>query len=162
MKPSILFLDIDGVLNHAGTEGPRASALLGTDDERVRLSKAWFEPLLVAQLNRVITLTGCEIVIHSSWRHLYTEDLLRRVLQTVQICGPVLGVTDPRIQDRAGSIRDWLYRHDHHKASISFAVLDDDGPWHCPIVSPRHVQTNPITGLTFHDGDRVLGLLEAP
>jgi hypothetical protein len=61
----VLFLDIDGVMNHEGMK-----------------SHQTFDPDAVCRLNRIIKETGCKIVLSSTWRHMYRgvnriEELLR-------------------------------------------------------------------------------------
>src|SRR5262245_22677615 len=58
MSERVLFLDVDGVLNH--------EAAFTT----MKLGPAPIDPACVAQLDRVVEATGAKIVLSSAWRNL--------------------------------------------------------------------------------------------
>lgn len=60
----ILFLDIDGVLNNSA----QFTGINNLDDDNV------------AQLNRIIAATDCQIVISSDWRHSHKKHELEQFL----------------------------------------------------------------------------------
>jgi len=113
----VLFLDIDGVLNHVNTPRKFGRALLPCD------------PTCVTQLNRITRETGAYIVISSSWRYLYSsmEDMWADLNDEQGIEGSVIGMLRRQDWDRGELILDWIKTADpHQKNSIQFVVLDDD------------------------------------
>lgn len=86
----VIFLDIDGVLNHEQfyikrTESPKT----GTDEfQSYPLSE--FDPESVANLNYITEQTGAKLIISSSWR--FDPDILN-ILKAVGITGEVIGCT---------------------------------------------------------------------
>jgi len=136
--PSILFLDIDGVLNtQSGASHP------GAREE--------FSQAAVLALSAILDETGCRIVISSSWR----EDLMDRIPvvfeknglggYTDRIIGetPVIREVDECIR-RGEEIAAWLDANP--RAWSRFVILDDD-----TVAAEQrafHVRTNMETGLT--------------
>lgn len=75
----VLFLDVDGVL-----------VIDGPDDG---VTENHFSPSALAELERIVRLTKCRIVLHSSWRyHEHKRDLLNRLL-TERGLPPILSYT---------------------------------------------------------------------
>jgi Swiss Army Knife RNA repair-like protein len=135
----LLFLDFDGVLHPAASDGEGHCFC--------RL------PLLERLLREVPSV---RIVISSSWRHAYSLAQLRRLFSS-DIAARVVAVT-PILEDaeatRAEEIKAYLYEHPEVE---SFVVLDDDGcPW------PRSwavVAPDPAVGLTPADIERLRQLI---
>jgi len=132
----VLFLDIDGVLNHATSRPvPDAHGLA-----------AWLDPTHLEPLNRVATATNARIVVSSSWRVGRSVEDLRVLLRDFGVVAPVVGATPvlahrPRSQEIAA----WLAKH---PAVTAYAIVDDelhieDGP-----LAPRLVKTSMRDGLT--------------
>ena len=130
----IVFLDIDGVLNH------RESFKPGMPGGNKR-----FAPECVAQLNRFLSSTGAEIVVSSTWR---TDPDITEVLLAAGVSGKVIGTT-PVLRD--GAVRDgalllpiprgfeialWMHWHGEKRP---FVIFDDDSDMQP--VEHRHVRT---------------------
>jgi len=118
MSQKILFLDIDGCLN-----GHEYDA---------KAESSWIKPECVIHLNRVLTSTGCNIVISSAWRYMILNGActlrgFEYLLRTHRVhCKDLLvGTLDfDEIQDesgRANLIKKWVEEH----KPIRWAVLDD-------------------------------------
>lgn len=106
-KIKVLFLDVDGVLNCKSTTDrwPKGSRMLGVD------------PTKVDMVTDIINITGCKVVLSSTWRlssdsRKYIESLL-----------PIMDVT-PSLQGlRGAEVKAWL---DEHPEVERYAILDDD------------------------------------
>lgn len=146
----ILFLDIDGCLN-------------GHDYDK-QSESSWIKPECVTQLNRVLDITGCEIVISSAWRYMILNGActirgFEYMLRTHRIhCKDLVkGYLDfDETQDEAGRaslIRRWVSEHKPKR----WAVLDDLLLPIDPI--ENFVRTDGQVGLTEKEADRLIQLL---
>ena len=138
MSEAVLFLDVDGVLNHVETFMARKTDMLAVE--------------CVACLDRLVEATCCKIVLSSAWRGMpgLEARLRRRGVLKHRIKGewrtPRLG----RVQDGSGwvsaqrgdEIADWLSRHPEVTA---YAIVDDESDMR-PEQMPFFVQTD------FHKG----------
>lgn len=121
----VIFLDIDGVLN------TRKSMVLAHQDGICPdPNRPWMTMDLdaVARLQRIVDMTGAQIVISSSWRGKSLEDS-QAALKALEWAGftsmdAVIDVT-PRLWSggRGHEIADWLERH---PTVTNFVILDDD------------------------------------
>lgn len=143
--PPILFLDIDGVLNVVGGK---------TRKERHEgIAKA------VAQLRRVVSTTGCSIVLSSAWR-LFNEPF-KAIRERLGYTGPFIGRTpDLKGQPRGLEIAAWLADQPH--APACWAVVDDTDHGEMEFVRHRFVHTNPYIGIGETEADRLIELLTNP
>lgn len=104
----IIFLDIDGVLNHKNS--PLCGAVFGIDYT------------LLPLLKNILDQTGAKIVLSSSWRlsihpRLRVKDALASIGAEFIDCTKYLG------GPRANEIQEWLNRHPE---VTDFIILDDD------------------------------------
>ena len=106
----MIFLDVDGVLHSA--EG---------DDQ--------FHPACMAALQWLVTQTGAQIVLSSSWRHLGSEALqkldaalLENSIPAVSSWTPSVDLAVERPLPRSLEIRRWL---DDHPSTTDWIALDD-------------------------------------
>lgn len=154
----VLFLDVDGVLNHSGSYTGNA---LGAQP---------IEPDAVALLNEVIDATGCYIVLSSSWRgmgeledklracgalrHVYPMDWRTPRLESVTKGGVIVATV------RGNEIATWLQCHPDVER---YAIVDDDSDM-LPEQKPFFVQTSFTGGgLQRHHADQLIELLaDAP
>lgn len=148
MKPCILFLDIDGVLNsETWFDGRREAGFVWCGFDQM------LDPAAVARLNRIVDATGCQVVLTSSWRlqdeeTRATEGWLRRAgfLHRLEGETPHLPGDDRRGEEVAL----WLAQHGEGRP---YALLDDEpednhlGRW---------VATSFTTGLTDDVADQVI------
>ena len=140
MIAPILFLDIDGVLNnftHTAwmLHGPKAS------NRRL----GWLDPAAVDRLNRVVSTTGCRLVLSSTWR-IFGRPIVQRALTDAGLRHNLWSETPwfsfPG-RRRGHEIQAWL---NAHRPVERFVILDDDADM---LHLHRHlVQTRPDDGLT--------------
>lgn len=158
---SVLFLDVDGVLNHRAIFQPsrHGSPLC---------------PAAIRRLRNVVSVTGCRVVLSSTWRMLphhveqlraaggfpsphddwRTVELPLTVLKTASVGASVLlpGVNTPR---RGDEIAEWLSRH---REVERYAIVDDDADM-LPEQLPFFVQTSFDDGLLDDHAARLVNLL---
>ena len=99
----IIFLDIDGVLNHEIWYKKRMEIKQGTD------AKDWsdqypfyeFDPVSVNFLNLIVEKTGAKVVVSSTWRHGRRVEDLQNILKSVGFNGEVIDTT-PSLNARIG------------------------------------------------------------
>lgn len=128
----ILFLDVDGVLNHVET-GPSAST--GCTD---------IDPICAANLRRILQETDCCIVLASTWR-LYPRFfhyLWRKLGHEAK--ERWVGNTPEMVDgNRGDEIQAWL---DAHPEVTRFAIVDDMAEM--PRLEDHVVRTSYHEGLT--------------
>ena len=142
----ILFLDVDGVLNH---DSHRNWAGFNS------VSKSCCEALFA-----IVSETGCKIVISSTWRIAsYFEGNIKQCMEKSgvnsliidTIIGSIIGKTlDFSELDRMKEIQEWLDNNEHS----SFVILDD-----LELDSPNLILTDDEVGLTFGQADRAIKIL---
>ena len=136
----VIFLDIDGVLNN--------QTLLyhyGLD---------YIDGDMVELLKHVVSATGAEIVLSSSWRlDGYSKKVVEKELEKMKM--ELLDCT-VRIEGkkRADEIKEWLGRHKVNK----YAILDDDED---AGLGNNFFQTDAEKGLTGEIAKRVIKHLGA-
>jgi hypothetical protein len=144
----VLFLDIDGVLNHGGFSATAQSSS--------------FDPEAIARLNRLLTRTGARAVLSSSWRYVILDGTM--TLQGFEFMMRTHGLmrgalfdhtcADEEVRERGAQIRRWL---EHHPVDAWAAV--DDQPLDLGASAWRHVRTDPTRGLTDSDAARLATIL---
>ncbi len=137
----ILFLDIDGVLNHRG--GPVENGIYIID------------PSLLPLLKHIVNETDCKIVLSSTWRILKENRV--KVQRSLRSIGTEFIDVTPRGMGvpRSDEIRTWLQDHPETK---DFAILDDD-PGAC--IEGHYFRTSWDTGLTIEIANNVIGYFNA-
>lgn len=149
MSQTILFLDIDGVLNN---------------HETLRVSGTPFicDPSNVRCLNRLIAQTGAGIVITSDWRRWLLWEDLCAVLRDFGVCGDFIGRTPVVLHDyplsprppRGHEVAAWLRQQ---RFTGPYLILDDRGDLEPHL--HRLIQTHPDTGLMDEHVARAMRLL---
>lgn len=151
---SILFLDIDGVLN--------SQPFLA--DSRVSYgSEIWpdahIDPVCVSRLNRILAATGASVVLSSSWRMLISLEEMNAVLRRRGYIGPDIQSYTPKAGphwvERSCEIWLWL-KANKVPDEESYCVLDDS--YDAKIVG-KFVHTSAETGLTEVDADKAIEIL---
>lgn len=168
----IVFLDIDGVLNHVGTPFD-ATPWRHEPGEFLRVPIA---PECMARLNALTDATGARIVISSSWRLFARWQDLGPALARYGMIGEVIGETPDLVNDqpwldawrarnggpfayerleRGWEIAEWMVRN---PGVESFVILDDCSD----MADLRHqlVLCDPVVGLDDPDVERAKWLLE--
>lgn len=150
----VIFLDVDGVLNSV-----RSMVALHTPYYTERINY-YIDPIAVHLVNRVINLSGANLVISSTHRK-HIPDLLGngRSLVAMQkyfdkfgIIGKVIGYTpDSRNGHRGTEIKQWLDNERDHSGSITeYVIIDDD----CDMLEeqlPHFVRTDNYFGFSYQN-----------
>jgi hypothetical protein len=165
----VVFLDIDGVLNHCGTRDARTP----TEEEPIPIPIA---PECMGRLNRLIAETAAKIVISSTWRKVAGWQDLGPALTRHGLVGDVVGETPDLVNDapwlerwrtregapftyerleRGWEIAEWLAAHPE---VTGFVILDDCSDMSA--LKPWLVLTHPNDGLDDPDVERAKWLLD--
>ena len=143
---TVLFLDVDGVLNQSG------NSQKGLDAGKVAL------------LKQIVDQTGCGIVVSSTWRKF--EHSRRAIVDCIVDIGGVLRGFTPQLSHqgevwaatpRGIEIEAWLLEN---REVNHFVILDDDDEMGGLI--PHLVQTNSADGLTVEIAAEVIRRLNLP
>ena len=164
----VIFLDIDGVLNHCDT---RTGTPSPTEPLPIPV-----EPECMARLNRLIAETKAKVVISSSWRLFCRWQDLGPALARHGLVAEVIGETPDLVNDevwlanwheregapftyekleRGWEIGEWIAAHPEVTA---FVILDDCSDM--DELVPWLVLTHPNDGLNDPDVERAKWLLE--
>lgn len=167
----VIFLDIDGVLNHPGTYADDSQWRDHGDGLRVPVA-----PECMLRLNRLVAETGAKIVISSSWRMFARWQDLGPALQCHGLVGDVVGETPDLINDQDW-LRRWRARHGEEFTYerlergweiteylrddwrvLAFVILDDCSDM--AGVKSHLVHVDAVTGLDDFDVERAKGILD--
>ena len=132
----VLFLDIDGVVNRAGTR-QRYRGFMGID------------PCLASMVGKIILDTGAAVVLTSTWRHFQggREEVDRHVYKTFD----VTPIADTGF--RGEEVKMWL---DGHPEVTRYAIVDDDSDFYA---DQPLFKTNWQTGITDEVAQQVTKFL---
>ncbi len=150
----VIFLDVDGVLNHKGVFRPGNPAPLC--------------PEACRRFRLVIEKTGASVVVSSTWRLGHANggagidklrahgvlDHLHGDWRTVEATFEVVNGIVRREGNRGWEISEWLLRHPE---VTEYAIVDDDSDM-LPEQSSRFVQTSFEDGLTDRHAEALIGL----
>ena len=128
----IIFLDLDGVLNHENFYVERTTRSL-----REEWHHRYFSPESVGLLNSITDKTGAKIVFSSTHRfHFKTFEELQEGFKLAGVSGELIGITPKLffsdINDsvpRGSEIDTWInYNIDLYedRGKLRYAILDDD------------------------------------
>ena len=165
----VVFLDIDGVLNHSATRHNVAPS----EAEPLPLPIA---PECMARLNRLVAETGAKVVISSSWRLFAGWRDLGPALVRHGLVADVVSET-PNLPNDKTWLANWRARHGEpfafdrlergwevaewiaaHPDVTAFVILDDCSDM--DVLRPWLVLTHPSDGLDDPDVERAKWLLE--
>ena len=171
----ILFLDCDGVLNRR----PTKEELVGKDrhgmsDKEFENAIVGLNPLLVANLKKIVDATDCKIVASTSWRYYDDHPTVgsdwRKTLS--EMIGrdksifigntPILSFEDSLKSKRRGNeIKSWL-DNNVEPGTVRYCVVDDET---CDIVgaipNKRIVKTDMNVRLTENDANKIIRVLNS-
>ena len=162
----IIFLDIDGVLNHSSWHFPQ-TYIGGSDPQWVRKAMQDIDDKTVENLNHIILRTAASIVISSSWRKNYPLPTIERMLMRRGLTSRcVIGAT-PNLNhgpNRGGGkriqeIEHWLYFADLQ--SLPYVILDDDKKYMGTEI-PEFLHVPDSHGLTKELADEAIEILCRP
>jgi hypothetical protein len=165
----VIFLDIDGVLNHY-----QIAKIVGfggwfTEDDVMSRELVKWDPECVSRLQELAQRTGAKIVISSTWRHHFS---VGKFVEMFAVYGwkdaPVIGVTPrhlaqqpvlsaPNYASRGAAIQEWL---DTQTEKIDAYVIIDDYPDMLESQRPFFIQTSMKDGFTQAHAVRALHVLE--
>lgn len=149
----IIFLDIDGVLNHEAFYRERTK-------KRVQDIKAYelqnIDPVCIGHLNQLCQDAGAKVVISSSWRSKGDATYFQQLFSKLGFTGEVVGKT-PHSQHRFRGLEilDWMKANEdllgqHYSDYEDYVILDDDSDmlyWQRNnfLLVDRHVGITPMT-----------------
>lgn len=146
--PRILFLDIDGVLNHRAWLERRPIHDLDLDLEELICN---LDPVLVARLDRVVRASGCLLVLSSSWRCLSPLPTISQALRQTGLGTDLIGATPELEGGRGAEIQSWL---DTAGLDVDFLIVDDED--RMGALSPYLIKTSFETGLRDDDAEALI------
>jgi hypothetical protein len=159
MTEKIIFLDIDGVLNHLDWMGDFPPSL---DRNNESFWKNHLCPDNIKHLKSLVDKTGADVVISSSWRRAVPgEEPYKKIKEWLKDMGcdiNIIGQTPQRLSysERYVEISWWL--SENKDKPIDYVILDDIsdfGP-----LQHRLVNTDPLTGLVEEDVEKAIQILE--
>ena len=137
---NVIFLDIDGVLNHMGTKEKSPHSTYGIDAVNLK------------NFYKIIENVNCGIVLTSTWRKY--KELFDYFTSKVN-CN-LIGVTPNLDMQRGNEIQKWL---DSNPSVEKYVILDDDDD-----MLEHHmknlVKTHFSVGLTLDDADKAISILK--
>ncbi len=153
---NVVFLDVDGVLNYDGCKD-KFGQYIGVDDA------------LVERLARIVKSANAQIVLTSSWKELWLEDMppgeihpmAKYLLEKLKKQGlHIADRTDDNGWDRGKGIRKWM-RHVSISNIDGWVVLDDEifRDYESEGIVQHLVRTNFCCGLTDADVDLAIKIL---
>jgi len=135
----VVFLDIDGVLNHwEYLKRMKASGVRS----RGCTTESHIDPDCVGRLNGLLSRSNAKVVVSSTWRILHSIESLQETLEAKGFEGDIIDFTTTEdLGSRGAQINAWLESHDDIE---SFVIIDDDGDM--GTLRPYWVQTSLFEG----------------
>ena len=167
----VLFLDIDGVLNselwftwgHYCITHDMKDKIFSGETEEDRYVDHMMDERLIANVNRIVESTGCEIVLSSSWRsrHKKENDKLNTQLKRKGLIKEFFDVT-PRLSSgiRGEEIQKWLEDNCTKHEIKSYCIIDDDSDM-LDYQKEFFIQTDSYIGITNADADKATEILNS-
>lgn len=164
-KEKIIFLDIDGVLNHESyyeREGWQQELA-----DKYGWPQSDIDTESVKVLNRIIEETGAKVVISSTWRKGHPPEEMQKILEMRGFTGEVIGATGIARQEwavRGNEIRAWqienadLIPNRYGRHFSNYVIFDDDTDmlfWQ----KDNFIITTNKYGLTEELGDQAIEIL---
>lgn len=159
---SVIFLDIDGVLNSFEKHTDRSLPHHEWSPKTMNVFGIELEvyPEMVDRLNKITDATGARIILSSSWRVGYLAEWADVVihLHNAGVRGFILGRTPhgPHLNTREAEILAWFEENPDENVN-SFVILDDDN--RITYLSDFHVHTEFNVGMQDEHVERAIELL---
>lgn len=117
----IIFLDIDGVLNTGGSNARYTY--------KASLDHTNWIPDLIKNLNLILNATNADVVISSSWRHIFSDiTWWNDQFKLAGINGTVIDITgSTRNGYRGREVEEWL---DANNSTCPYVIIDDDSDFY--------------------------------
>jgi hypothetical protein len=151
----LVFLDIDGVLNSRSWYKRRPPR-----DRYASRELHELDPVAVRMVSRFCKDNCFHVVVSSSWRILNTAFEIEGFLCSVERSwdkGTIIGVT-PRYRGiRGNEIAEW--QQTNGACGVPYVIVDDDVDMK-PEQLPNFVHTDNGVGITEHDIQKMLNILE--
>lgn len=123
----VIFLDVDGVLNHDGCDWSQGHRAL--------------DPLCCTRVREICDSLGARIVVSSTWR--LSSDGMAPLLR--EFGERIIGVTPARnVGARHKEIEEWMLAHS--AIPLEVCIVDDDADAEIPLLP--FVRTSQVDGLT--------------
>ena len=147
----VLFLDVDGALNNVHTQ----FSLPPFKEEEITKEHIGWEKFRVQNLAEIIHLTGCEIVISSTWRVFTPFEYWRRIFELYNLPDKVISKTPQTLTGPRGYEIDlWL----QDNPVENYAIVDDDSDMY-PHQLPHFVKVDFEKGLTWSKSLELIKIL---
>lgn len=149
----VIFLDVDGVLNFAGTEAKTPNGCMGIADTCVK------------KLKQIIDETNAFIVLISTWKREWNMDVEKCLPNGKYLVKKldrrglhIMDKTEDHIDDRGRGIADWLKRHPN---VTDWVVLDDEvfDDYASFVPIDKRIITSFVMGLTDDDVQNAIKIL---
>lgn len=153
MKDKVIYLDFDGVINNSNTKLIDIVTKHGIQNRHTGL-----DPCLVERINQIHDATGAVVWVHSSWREVYSEESLKKVLAEAGLRAPVHG--NVPFYSKFGIRGPDVRQHVESYGIERYVILDDMGPKTFEKQDREfHVQTSSIVGIQDQDVERAIEIL---
>ena len=154
MDPPIIFLDIDGVLNHETFYIKRGK------NTHLKFPHSQICSYSISHLNNITNKTGAQIVISSVWRGGRTLEELKEIFETVGATGEIIGFTPKGCCNcfRGNEIFKWQKDNNRCPHTSKFVILDDDSDmlyWQ----KDNFIHIRNKFGLTYEDSQNAVKIL---
>ena len=160
MNNKIIFLDVDGVLNRFPPHpGDRRSWPPSDLHVEVTAESLGWLPEPTSIIHDLITISGCKVVLSSSWRHYISREQVDEGLNVPY--GSTIGMTKELIDGRGAEIIRWRQDNGH---TGPFVIIDDSvHDIECfPELVGHIVRTQTHVGLTTAHLLKISKYLEVP
>lgn len=161
----IIFLDIDGVLNHQ-------NFYEGKDPNIIKILQLnlHLDPKSVKLLNTICETTGAKVVLSSTWRRHQSLEAAREIFKSKGFNGEIIDKTPDLTKDnpdfiRGNEILKWIKENEallgtHYRDYKDYVILDDK-TFFLYWQKDHLFQINPYTGLTEENVKEIIDFLSS-
>lgn len=155
-----VFLDFDGVMDTMRYD----NWLIREGFPEADKYGVLFDPQCINNLDLIISATGAEIVITSSWKDWMTYGQLSEMWGERNLPGFLLDVTPTCSHHRGGEIKKWLELFSEYSKNeyYQYIIIDDLGEMDFNIEQRKHlIQVDPYFGLDEDATARAIEILNS-